>query len=64
MNDFDSLGARQQPPREPEPIASDVFGNPIFEGEHCYLTEEGYVKEDDIMEYVEQHFPKIILGGI
>lgn len=64
MNDFDSLGARQQPPKDPEAIAADIFGNPIFEGDYCYLTEDGYVKEDDIMEYVEQHFPKIVLGGI
>lgn len=64
MKDFDSLGARQLPPKEVLPVAIDWQENPLFEGDSCYLTEDGYVKEDDIMEYVEQYFPKIILGGI
>lgn len=63
MNDFDSLGARQQP-KTANPVAADWQDNPIYEGDSCYLTEDGYVQEDDILEYVQQHFPKIELGGI
>lgn len=64
MKDFDSLGARQEPPKDPKPVATDWQDNPIYEGASCYLTEDGYVQEDDILEYVQQHFPKIELGGI
>ena len=64
MKDFDSLGARQQPPNEASPVGVDWQDNPIYEGDSCYLTEDGYVQEADILEYVQQHFPKIELGGI
>lgn len=62
MNDFDSLGARQQP-KTTMPVAADWQGNPLYQGDVCYLTEDGYVQEEDIPEYVQQHFPKIELGG-
>jgi len=58
MNDFDSLGARQQPEMS-KPVSTDWQGNPLYQGDVCYLTEDGYVQE----EYVQQHFPKIELGG-
>ena len=64
MNDFDSLGARQQPPNEASSVGVDWQGNPLYSGDSCYLTEGGYVQEEDILEYVEQYFPKIELGGI
>ena len=55
MKDFDSLGARQQPQEEARAVGVDWQGN---------LTEEGYVPVDDILEYAQQHYPKIELGGI
>lgn len=64
MKDFDSLGARQQPPKEVNPVGVDWQGNPLYPGDTCYLTEEGYVPVDDILEYAQQHYPKIELGGI
>ena len=64
MKDFDSLGARQQLPKEDSPVGVDWQDNPIYEGDSCYLTEDGYVQEEDILEYVQQYFPKIELGGI
>ncbi|WP_430604159.1 hypothetical protein IGJ19_002465 [Enterococcus sp. DIV1368b] len=64
MKDFDSLGARQEPQKDLKPVATDWQDNPIYEGDSCYLTEDGYVQEADILEYVQQHFPKIALGGI
>ncbi|MCK6145672.1 hypothetical protein [Enterococcus hirae] len=64
MKDFDSLGAMQELPKESSPIGVDWQGNPIYEGDSCYLTEDGYVQEEDILEYVQQYFPKIELGGI
>lgn len=64
MNDFDSLGARQQPPKEVSPVSVDWQGNSLYPGDSCYLTEEGYVPVDDILEYAQQHYPKIELGGI
>lgn len=64
MKDFDSLGARQQPPNEASSVGVDWQENPLYPGDTCYLTEDGYVQEEDILEYVQQYFPKIELGGI
>lgn len=64
MKDFDSLGARQQPPKEVSPVGVDWQGNSLYQGDSCYLTEDGYVQEEDILEYAQQYFPKIELGGI
>ncbi len=64
MKDFDSLGARQQPPEEVNPVGVDWQGNSLYPGDFCYLTEEGYVPVNDILEYAQQHYPKIELGGI
>ncbi|EOE4923439.1 hypothetical protein ACIL4Q_002591 [Enterococcus hirae] len=64
MKDFDSLRAMQEPPKESSPIGIDWQDNPIYEGDSCYLTEDGYVQEEDILEYVQQYFPKIELGGV
>lgn len=63
MKEFDSLGARQLP-KEEKAIATDWQGNPLYPGDSCYLTEDGYVQEEDILEYIQQYFPKIELGGI
>ena len=64
MKEFDSLGARQLPPNEVSPVGVDWQDNPVYEGDSCYLTEDGYVQEEDILEYVQQYFLKIELGGI
>ncbi len=64
MKDFDSLGARQQPQEEARAVGVDWQGNYLYPGDSCYLTEEGYVPVDDILEYAQQHYPKIELGGI
>lgn len=63
MNEFDSLGARQLP-KEETAIATDWQGNRLYPGDSCYLTEDGYVQEEDILEYAQQYFPKIELGGV
>lgn len=64
MNDFDSLGARQQPKIDPEPIASDWKGEPLFAGDKVYTTDLGLVHEDQIMDYVNENYRKIEIGGI
>ncbi|MEB4755111.1 hypothetical protein [Enterococcus sp. E5-209] len=64
MKDSDSLDARQQPPNEASPVGIDWQENPLYPGDSCYLTEDGYVQEEDILEYVQQHYPKILLGEI
>lgn len=64
MKDFDSLGARQKLPNEASPVGVDWQENPLYPGDSCYLTEDGYVQEEDILEYVQQHYPKILLGEI
>lgn len=64
MNNFDSLGARQQPQQEQNAVGLDWQGSPIFTGDSYYLTSDGYVHEDDLLEYAQQHYPKIVLGGI
>lgn len=64
MKDFDSLGARQQPQEEARAVGVDWQGNSLYPGDSCYLTEEGYVPVDAILEYIQQHYSKIELGGI
>lgn len=64
MKDFDSLGARQQPQEEARAVGVDWQENPLYSGDTCHLTEEGYVPVDAILEYIQQHYPKIELGGI
>jgi hypothetical protein len=41
-------------PKEEKAIATDWQGNPLYLGDPCYLTEDGYVQEEDILEYVLQ----------
>lgn len=64
MNDFDSLGARQQPEIEPNPIAVDWKGEPLFKSDIVYTTDLGLVHEDQIIEYVNENYRKINIGGI
>lgn len=63
MNKYDSLGAQQLPDEPPTPVAVDWQENPLYEGEFCFLTPEGYVRDEDALEYVETTFPQIELGG-
>lgn len=53
-----------KPSYEASPVGVDWQDNPLYPGDTCYLTEEGYVPVDAILEYVQQHYPKIELGGI
>lgn len=53
-----------KPSYEASPVGLDWQGNPLYSGDSCYLTEDGYVQEEDILEYAQQHYLKIELGGI
>lgn len=64
MNDFDSLGARQQPETDPKPIAVDWKGEPLYKGDIVYTTDLGLVHEDQIIDYVNENYRKINIGGI
>lgn len=64
MNDFDSLGARQQPEIEPNQIAVDWKGEPLYRGDIVYTTDLGLVHEDQIIDYVNENYRKINIGGI
>ena len=50
MNQFDSLGARQLPQDENDPIAFDWRGNPLYQGD--------LVHEDDLLEYCKSKLGK------
>lgn len=63
MNDFDSLGARQQPEIEPNQIAVDWKGDPLYKGDTVYTTDLGLVHEEQIIDYVNENFRKINIGG-
>lgn len=58
MKQFDSLGARQLPPDEPDPIAFDWRGNPLYQGDLVYSIENRYVHEDDLLEYCKEQLGK------
>ncbi|MGP9025858.1 hypothetical protein ACT2B6_13740 [Candidatus Enterococcus leclercqii] len=64
MNDFDSLGARQQPEIETNQVAVDWKGEPLYKGDIVYSTDLGLVHEDQIMDYVNENYRKIEIGGI
>jgi len=63
MNDFDSLGARQQPEIEPNQIDVDWNGEPLYKGDIVYTTDLGLVHEDQIIDYVNENYRKINIGG-
>ena len=40
-------------PDEPVEIAYDWQNQPLYEGDICYQTDDGYVLEDDILQYIQ-----------
>ena len=58
MDQFDSLGARQLPPDENDPIAFDWKGDPLFAGEMVYSINDQYVHEDDLLRYTQEKLGK------
>ena len=58
MNSFDSLGARQLPLDEPDPVAFDWKGDPLFAGEMVYSINDHYVHEDDLLRYTQEQLGK------
>ncbi|MCR1931652.1 hypothetical protein [Enterococcus gallinarum] len=45
-----------QPPEEAVPITYDWQENPLYSGDICYQTEDGYVLEDEAKEYMDAMF--------
>lgn len=64
MKEFDSLGARQLPKEEAKPIGIDWQGEALYPGDVVYITDSGYVTEEELEEYAKYTFAKIELGGI
>lgn len=58
MDQFDSLGARQLPPDENDPIAFDWRGKPLYQGELVYSINDQYVHEDDLLSYYQEQLGK------
>lgn len=49
---------------EPKPIAVDWKGEPLYKGDVVYTTDLGLVHEDQIIDYVNENYRKINIGGI
>lgn len=49
---------KTQPPEETAPIAYDWQEEPLYLGDVCYQTEDGYVLEDEAKEYMDVLFTK------
>jgi hypothetical protein len=60
MNNFDSLGARQEP-LEDEIVGFDWQGEPLFQGEMVYFIEHEFVREDDLKNYIEKNVGKPVM---
>ncbi|EPH86957.1 hypothetical protein D922_04465 [Enterococcus faecalis 06-MB-DW-09] len=58
MNSFDFLGVRQLPLDEPDPVAFDWKGDPLFAGEMVYSIDDQYVHEDDLLRYTQEKLGK------
>ncbi|MEB6179724.1 hypothetical protein MXF01_03275 [Enterococcus casseliflavus] len=58
MDQFDSLGAKQLPTDEPDPIAFDWRGNPLFQDELVYSIDDQFIHEDDLLEYCKSKLGK------
>lgn len=42
---------------EEKPLVMDVFKQPLYEGDSVYEMEEGFVREDDLLDYI-----KLVIG--
>lgn len=60
MPEFDSLGARQEPPEEPEPVVKDWRGNEIYAGELVYIIGVDVVLKEELEEYIETTIGKAV----
>lgn len=58
MNSFDSFGARLLSQDEPDPVAFDWKGDPLFAGEMVYSVDDQYVHEDDLLRYTQEKLGK------
>lgn len=58
MDQFDSLGARQLPQDENDPIAFDWRGNPLYQGDLVYSVDDQFIHEDDLLEYYKSKLGK------
>ncbi|GEM_PF-649286 len=63
MAEFDTLGARQEPQDEARAVATDWKGDPLYKGDTVYTTDLGLVHEDQIIDYVNENYRKINIGG-
>ncbi|TYU88948.1 hypothetical protein FZX01_05415 [Listeria monocytogenes] len=60
MTEFDSLGARQEPPEELTPVTEDWQGNEIYAGELIYVIGTDVVLKEELEEYIETTIGKAV----
>ena len=47
-------------PIEPEVICKDYKNDDLYFGDECFRTDDGYVLAEDVYEYMEQRFGKVV----
>ena len=47
-------------PTEPEVICKDYKSDDLYFGDECFKTDDGYVLAEDVYEYMEQRFGKVV----
>jgi len=58
MNSFDSIGGMPLPLDEPDPIAFDWRGNPLYQGDLVYSIDDQFIHEEDLLEYCKSKLGK------
>lgn len=62
MNTYDSLGARQEPPEQTEPIGLDMFGNDLYGDETILINDYDVILADDTDKYLDHRLEKMKLS--
>lgn len=55
-----SLQAKWSEPEEPSIVGKDYKGDDLYFGDECFKTDEGFVLAEDVYEYMEQRFGKVV----
>ena len=60
MNLYKQFDLDPPDPTEPEVICKDYKQDDLYFGDECFATGDGYVLAEDVYEYMEQRFGKVV----